>query len=104
MTVADEHLWKLHLKSARGEVLTTSEQIALDAWYAEQDQAELAQLAPVRDLKTPDLLREQVEHILGRIITTSQTIQALSAENEDLRRENTLLRRQLAQRGVLHPV
>lgn len=92
MAVADDLLWKLHLRNARGEVLTTSEQAGLDAWYAEQDQAEMLQLGLARNSKNPGLLREQVDDILGRIITTSQAIQTLSSENEALRRENTALR------------
>lgn len=42
--MSDEAGLKLHDRSARGEYLTQEERDALVAWYAEQDEAELAML------------------------------------------------------------
>ena len=42
--MSDEAGLKLHDRSTRGEYLTQEERDALEAWYAEQDEAELAML------------------------------------------------------------
>ena len=42
--MSDEAGLKLHNRSTRGEYLTQEERDALEAWYAEQDDAELATL------------------------------------------------------------
>lgn len=104
MAESDNLLWQLHLRKARGEDLTSGEEADLAAWYAEQDRVEALTLGIAENVNTSDPLTHQIDAILDRIITTSQTIQALSAENEALRHENATLRRQLAQRGVLQPV
>lgn len=104
MAESDDRLWKLHLSKARGEVLTSAEQADLDAWYAEQDQAEALALGLARNASTLEPLKQQVDAVLERIVTTSRSIQALAAENENLRRENKVLRQQLAQRRALQPI
>ena len=103
MATSDDRLWKLHLRKALGELLAPKEQADLDAWYAEQDQAEALSLGVA--LESIDLgpLKQQVDAILGRIVTTTQTIQTIAEENETLRRENLVLSQQLAQRKVLQP-
>lgn len=103
MATTDGRLWELHLRKARGESLTPAEQADLDAWYVEQDQAEALMLGLSRGASNLSPLKQQVNEVLGRIVTTSQTIQSLAAENEVLRRENMALRQQLAQRRALQP-
>lgn len=104
MAESDDRLWKLHLSKARGEVLTSADQADLDAWYAEQDQVEARTFGLARSASTSEPLKQQVDAVLERIVTTSQTIQVLAAENEILRREDRVLRQQLAQRRALQPI
>ena len=104
MAESDDRLWKLHLSKARGDVLTSAEQADLDAWYAEQDQAEALALGLARNASTLEPLKQQVDAVLERIVATSRSIQALAAENENLRQENKVLRQQLAQRRALQPI
>jgi len=101
MAIPDDRLWNLHLQNAMGNVLTPGEQADLEAWYAAQDRDELAALDIASEAAPGSLLKAQVEVILGRIITTSQSLKLLTEENEALRRENRHLRRQLAQRAML---
>ena len=103
MATPDDHLWKLHLRKSLGELLTAEEQADLDAWYAEQDESEAVALGITLESTDLSSLKQKVDAILGRIVTTSLAIQSLAEENETLRRENKTLRGQLAQRTVLLP-
>ena len=103
MTESDNRLWKLHVRKARGEDLTSTEWADLDAWYDEQDQIEAASLGVASNLGTLEPLQEQVNAVLQRIIATSQTIQAIAAENEIVRQENRALRHLLAQQRAFQP-
>lgn len=103
MATHDERLWKLHFRRSLGEALTADEQSDLDAWYAEQDQAEALALGQSSEVNDLSPLKQQIDAILERIVTTSQSIQVIANENEILRRENMALRQQLAQRRVFQP-
>lgn len=80
----------LHDRATHGETLTPEEEAALHAWYAQEDQAELALLArqPLPDVS---VLRQQVDDALVRLAETTQQIRRLSKENDALRKENALL-------------
>ncbi len=103
MATQDDRLWKLHLRRSLGEALTADEQSYLDAWYAEQDQAEALALGLSTEANDLSPLKKQVGAILEHIVTTSLSIQTMANENEALRRENQALRQQLTQRRVLQP-
>lgn len=103
MATQDDRLWKLHLRRSLGEGLTADEQADLDAWYEEHDRAEALALGLSSEVNDLSLLKQQVDVILERIVTTSVSIQTMANENEALRRENQALRQQLTQRRVLQP-
>ena len=103
MATHDDRLWRLHLRRSLGEALTADERSDLDAWYAEQDQAEALALGLSSEVNDLSPLKQQVDAILERIVTTSQSFQAIANENEVLRRENKALRQQLTQRRVPQP-
>ncbi len=92
MTTADDRLWRLHVRKARGELLTSDEQAALDAWYAEQDREETLLPDAAKRPGSLGALKGQVDAVLERIAAASQAIQTVSAENEALRLENSALR------------
>ncbi len=103
MATSDDRLWRLHLRRSLGEALTAHEHSELDAWYAEQDQAEALALGLSTEANDLSPLKKQVDAILGRIVATSLSIQTMANENETLRRENMALRHQLAQRRAFQP-
>ncbi len=101
----EENAKQLHDCATRGETLTTEEQSLLQAWYDQQDQAELQQLgltAPVaEDATLPNQIPNQIKATIEQIAVTAAQIQTLTTQNEALRRENQLLRRQFAEPPVL---
>jgi len=86
---------QLHDRATRGQPLTQEEADALRAWYAQQDQAELAQIVsgPGPNLAS---LQEQVDQALVQLARIAQRLRRLEQENAALRRENARLRAQLA--------
>lgn len=93
----DESLVKqLHDKATRGIVLSASEQAQLDAWYAEQDKLESAQLDLTNSPQRLAALHTQVETALTQLLAVTQRIQELTTQNEAVRREIVALQRQLA--------
>ncbi len=103
MGTQDDRIWRLHLRRSLGETLTADEQSDIDAWYEEHDRAEAMALGLSSEANDLTLLKQQVDAILERIVTTSLSIQTMANENEALRRENQALRHQLTQRRVLQP-
>lgn len=100
--VSDERGKQLHDRATRGQVLSPKEQMQLKAWYEAQDRAEMAELGlPVSE--TTASLRTQVDAVLVQLATTTRRIQELVAENETLRHEIAVLRRQWTERAILQP-
>lgn len=90
------HFQSLHDRATRGEPLTTDEQAMLDAWYSQEDQAESELLiSPASEMATQ--LRDQVAAAAAQLESISQHIRVAVAENEQVRREISLLQRQLSQ-------
>lgn len=96
----DASLWRLHVRSVKGELLTQEEKGQLQAWYDAQDQVELEQLGVTFSTNS---LSAQINNMLEHIATVTQHIKRLNEENERLRQEIAELRRQLAQQRALQP-
>jgi hypothetical protein len=94
--VPDDIGQRLHDRATRGETLTSEEQERLRRWYADHDQAEMAQLsaAPV-PTRLADL-QARVQQVTARVVVQAQRIEALTAENAQLRQEIASLQRLLS--------
>jgi hypothetical protein len=99
---SDDVARQLHDQATRGAVLSAAEQERLEAWYAQQDQAEGTLLAGAPS-PTLAVLQAQVNDALAQLVTLTQHLQTLAAENNNLRCEVAALQRQLAQKRVAQP-
>ena len=91
----EERVRHLHDTVTRGGSLSAEEQAQLDAWYAEEDQQEGVILGPAGASPRLTMLHTQVETALAQLLTVTQRIQTLTAQNDTLRREIAVLQRQL---------
>lgn len=96
----DEVIKQLHDQATRGITLSASDQAQLDAWYAAQDQVESVVLTATTLPHTLAVLQTRVDAVLTQLVTVTHRIQGLTAQNDSLRREITLLQQQLAQTPV----
>ena len=94
-------LW--HDQATRGEQLSAEEQAQLENWYALQDDAERQMLGLTTNEETLATLQTQIEATLTQIVTVTRRIQETASENEVLRREIAVLRRQVAGLSTLQP-
>jgi hypothetical protein len=94
--IPDEIGQKLHDRMTRGETLTAEEQEVLGRWYAQHDQEEMSQLnaAPVPSRLAE--LQSRVQQVTGQVVVQAQRIEALTAENAQLRQEIASLQRLLS--------
>jgi hypothetical protein len=88
----------LHDKATRGVGLSAEEQAQLADWYSQQDAAESAALAGAAPAGALAELRAQVDSAAADLVAVTQRVQAVTAENESLRREIITLQLQLARR------
>jgi hypothetical protein len=95
---ADNLAQQLHNKATRGELVSAEEKAQLEQWYARLDREEGEMLA--RTSPSPEIakLQGQVEAAVAQLVVAAQSIQALTAENEAVRREVADLKRQLARK------
>jgi len=93
----------LHDRAARGESLSATERVALEAWYARQDAEEMALLAGAPSASNLEALRAQVEEARNQLRDASERIQMQSAENERIRREIAELERKLTSHSRKQP-
>lgn len=100
--LSDKRGKEVHDRFTRGQPLSPEEQRELEAWYAAQDGAEMAELNSPAS-KPSASLQAKVDGVLKQLAATTQRIQELTAENEALRREIATFRHQLAQRAALQP-
>lgn len=101
MDANNRAIWELHVRFATGETLTVEEQAALECWYEEQDQAEASEHNYIQHTIDNATLQNQVDILLEKVATTTETIRRLNMENEVLRREVAELRQKLAQQAAL---
>lgn len=101
MMTDDAKAKELHDRATRGETLTAADQAHLQAWYDEQDQAELQQLGLSASAADDAELQNQIAAALDQIAAVTSQIQTLAKENETLRHENLTLRRQLTEQPAL---
>jgi hypothetical protein len=101
--ISDEIGQKLHDRATRGETISTEEQEQLWRWYAQQDQQEMAQLnaAPV-PARLADL-QSLVQQASAQVVVQAQRIEALTAENAQLRQEIASLQRLLSAKRAGQP-
>jgi hypothetical protein len=92
----------LHDRATRGQSLTPEEEAALQAWYAQQDRAELALIVHTPE-QDASLLQQQVDVALSQLANTTQQIRRLVKANAALRRENARLRVQLTSKAAFQP-
>jgi predicted nucleic acid-binding Zn-ribbon protein len=100
---ADNLVQQLHNKATRGEPLSAEEKAQLEQWYARLDREESEMLSGTSTLPEIATLQAQVEDAVAQLVTTAQSIQALTAENEAVRREIADLKQQLAQKYRVQP-
>jgi peptidoglycan hydrolase CwlO-like protein len=101
--ISDDIARKLHDRSSRGETLSAEEQKQLQDWYANQDTAESKSLGLAASEKSVVSLQSQVDAALAQLMTVTKRIQEVASENETLRREIAVLRRQLVQQLGAQP-
>lgn len=94
--ISEELGMQLHDRWTRGQTLTAEEQVQLEAWYQQQDAAEAQQLNQVFTAAGIEDLQSQVEMALTQLAVAIQRVRQITAENERLRREISVLRQQLA--------
>ena len=98
--IIDPTAQALHHKSCLGGTLTPEEQEHLRQWHAKMDAEEEAMFAKTREREGPDGLQAKIDEVIVQIMAEGAKIQALERENEKLRTENELLKRQIAQKKV----
>jgi len=101
--ISDDIAGKLHDRFSRGEALAAEEQKQLQNWYASQDTAESKMLGLTTSEKTVASLQVQVDAAVTQLMTVTRRIQEVASENETLRREIAVLRRQLMQQLGAQP-
>jgi len=87
---------QLHDRATRGVVLSPDEQAQLDTWYARQDTAENAMLAPTSPPQTLVALQVQVDTAVTQLLTATQRVRDLTLQNDALRRDIAILKQQLS--------
>ena len=96
--ISEDKAKQLHDRATRGIQLSAAERAALEAWYAQQDVAENEVLARPQPSRSLEALRAEIGEALARLRVVTQQLEAQTAENERLRRENTVLQHELSER------
>src|SRR5438105_3785252 len=94
--IPDEVRQRLHDRATRGEALTAEEQEQLRHWYAEQDREEMARLSAAPVPSGFADLQLRVQQATAQVVAQARRIEALTAENAQLRQEIASLQRLLS--------
>ncbi len=86
---------ELHDRATRGQELSSEEQEQLQAWYAEMDRAEAADLG-LDQQPSEDTLPARIEKTLVEIANLTQRIQELDRRAQEIEEENGALRVRLS--------
>lgn len=89
---------KLHDRATRGLPLSDTERAQLNAWYAQEDEAEARLLGVSVGNESTEVLQMQIKTALAQVVAVTQQIQQLVVQNEELRQEVAALKQRLAQR------
>ena len=89
---------ELHDRATRGVALSDEEMAQLNAWYAQEDEAEARLLGVSDGAEKTDVLQTQIKAALTQVAAVTRQIQRLMLQNEELRREVAVLKQRLAQR------
>lgn len=92
----------LHDRATRGEELTVEEQVELDQWYADQDDAEATLLHVSSSTYENSKLKGQVHETLEQLRVITERIQALSDENDAIHQEIADLQQRIVYRPTSH--
>jgi len=98
VATSDDQTLVLHDRVTRGQPLSPEERARLDAWYADQDQAEMNMLRSNPEADTVVRLQHEIGVVLTRLADVGIQIKELAAQNDALRRENALLQHQVSTR------
>jgi hypothetical protein len=101
--IPDEIGQKLHDRATRGEALTAEEREQLGHWYADHDRKEFELLAAAPSPSGVADLQMRLRQITAQVVFQAQRIEALTAENAQLRQEIVSLQRLLATRTAGQP-
>ena len=83
MTRSNKTGQELHDMATRGKILTEEERGILQAWYLENDKAEIALLRHNREGEI-DALRSQLKEGLNEVQARARYIERMTQENEKL--------------------
>jgi len=89
---------RLHQLSVKGEILTATEQTALQNWYETLDREEALILNDSQPNQNSEELREQLADTTKQAVKISREVESLISQNTALRNENQALRKTLEER------
>jgi hypothetical protein len=94
--IPDDIGQRLHDRATRGEALTAEEKEQLQRWYDEHDRQEMERLTAAPTPSGLADLQLRVQQATAQVVVQAQRIQALTAENAQLRQEIASLQRLLS--------
>ena len=93
-----EKMQTLHLRSVKGESLTAEEKAALQNWYETLDREEDLILNDSQSAQDAEQLRRNLLEITDQTAEVSREVKTLISQNEQIRKENQVLKKSLEAR------